>query len=78
MEVAMAIGQKHLSVSRLVPALMMLILLQACSRDLTPAAAGPKGNNMQAAEIIINNETLRPPIDLNTPAGIATATFGLG
>lgn len=74
----MASAQKRFNVSRIVTTLIMMVLLPACSRDLNSATAGPKDNDMKATEIIIPNEILGPPIDLNTPAELATATFGLG
>ncbi len=73
----MAIGKNRFSVSRLLTALTIMVLLQACSQN-RESAAGPKGTDMQASKQIEQDDVSKPSIDLNIPAEVATATFGLG
>ena len=69
---------RNRAVLKIITALSMAVFLTACSQNREPAAAGPKGSDMQASKQVKHDGVSRPSIDLNAPAEFATATFGLG
>ncbi len=74
----MATGQRCISLSKIMAAFSLIVLLSACSQGPESAAAEPKGNAMPVSEQVKPDTVSKPPVDLEAPAEYATATFGLG
>ncbi len=77
----MTIKPKSAALVKVIPLLIMLALLTACSQNRESAGQpGPKmkGDAMLAEKQIDRVKVSIPPIDAAAPAEFESATFGLG